>query len=469
MIRITAVILLVSTTLLLSCWMSKSKGSGGNDPVSEPATVLFIIVDDLNKELGTYGSSKVQTPNVDRLARLGIQFDRAYCNYSVCNPSRSSLLTGLRPETTTVLNNTITIQSILGDRITLPALFKLNGYHTVNLGKIFHRPEAEHNDHKAWDEFRNFGVTPTGKKGERRNLTGDVMRWCYWRAAEGDDEDQPDGQVARRAVEILKGEREQNLFLAVGLAKPHDPYIAPRKYFDLYPLDEIELPSVPESWTEPYKHAFPLENPVFPQGKKIFNEFSDQDKREFLRAYYACISFMDAQLGKILDALEETGKLDNTYIFFFSDHGYHLGDHDWWNKFTLYEPSTGAPFIVAGPAVKEKGPRTDAMIEFIDIYPTLAELLKLENTPDYLEGRSFQRILKNPYQEFRTFVQSVMTRVDGSMGKSVKNSRWRYIEWENGRSGSELYDLDRDPLEYNNLVNDPEYASVVAEMKQLIH
>lgn len=460
MFRNTAILILLSSVLLVSC----KTGS-----VKEPATVLFIIVDDLNKEIGTYGSNRVQTPNVDRLAGMGIQFDHAYCNYSVCNPSRTSLLTGLRPETTSVLDNTITIQSVLGDRITLPALFKQNGYHTVNLGKIFHQPRAEHNDLNAWDEFQYYRATPTGKKGEKRNLTGDVMSWCYWQAAEGDDEDQPDGRSARRAVEILKGESEQNLFLAVGLTKPHDPYIAPKKYFDLYPLDEIELPTVPDSWTEPFKHAFPLENPVFPQGKKIFNEFSDQDKREFLRSYYACISFMDAQLGRILDALEETGKLDNTHIFFFSDHGYHLGDHNWWNKFTLYEPSTGSPFIVAGPAVKKKGARTEAMIEFIDIYPTLAELLKLENTPDYLEGQSFNRILENPHQEFRTFAQSVMTRVDGTKGKSVKNSKWRYIEWEEGQLGSELYDQKMDPLEYNNLVNDPEYASVVAEMKKLIH
>ncbi len=469
MLRITSVILLVSTIMFLSCSTSKSNGSGVTDNAGDPAIVLFIIVDDLNKELGVYGSSKVQTPNIDRLANLGMRFDRAYCNYSVCNPSRSSLLTGLRPETTTVLSNTIPIQSILGDRITLPALLKQNGYHTVNLGKIFHRPEAQHNDHKAWDEFHYFRATATGKKGKRRNLTGDVMKWCYWQAAEGDDEDQPDGQVAQRAIEILKREREQNLFLAVGLAKPHDPYIAPRKYFDLYPLDEIELPSVPDSWTEPFQQAFPLENSVFPQGKKIFNEFSDRDKREFLRSYYACISFMDAQLGKILDALEDTGQLESTNIFFFGDHGYHLGDHDWWNKFTLYEHSTGAPFIVAGPAVKQKGTKTDAMIEFIDIYPTLAELLNLKNTPDYLEGQSFHRILNKPEQDFRTFVQSVMTRVDGSMGKTVKNSQWRYIEWEDGKLGSELYDHHKDPLEYNNLVNDPEYASVVAEMKQLIH
>ena len=302
--RFAVIILMVSTTLFFSCRMSKSKGSGEADINSEPVTVLFIIVDDLNKELGTYGSRQVKTPNVDRLAKLGIQFDQAYCNYSVCNPSRSSLLTGLRPETTTVLHNTISIQSIMGDRITLPALFKQNGYQTVNLGKIFHRPEAKHNDHKAWDEFSNFRATPTGEKGERRNLTGDLMRWCYWQATEGNDEDQPDGQVAKRAVEILKSEREQDLFLAVGLAKPHDPYVAPRKYFDMYPLDEMELPALPDFWIEANEHAFPLENPVFPQGKKIFNEFTDQDKREFLRSYYAFITFMDAQVGKILDALE---------------------------------------------------------------------------------------------------------------------------------------------------------------------
>ena len=436
--------------------------------VDKPQNVLFIMVDDLNKALGTYGHELVQSPHVDSLAAMGIQFENAHCNYSVCNPSRTSLLTGLRPETTGVLNNDVSIQSILGDRVTLPALFKRNGYHTVNIGKIFHGPVADHNDMRAWDEFYFFGPTELGKQGEKRNFTGDVMSWCYWQAAEGSDEDQADGQTALKAVEIIKRKSEKPLFLAVGLTKPHDPYIAPKKYFDQYPLEKMELPAVPSEWAPAYEYAFPLETPVFPQGKSIFNSFSEQDKREFLRAYYACITFMDAQLGKILNALEATGQLENTHIIFFSDHGYHLGDHDWWNKFTLYELSTSSPFIVAGPSVKQKGSKTEAMIEFIDVFPTLAALLNLKMVPDYLEGRNFERLLKHPNEPFRTHVRAVTTRKGGIMGKSVRNMDWLYIEWEEGRMGRELYDLENDPLEYTNLAEQPRYTSLVRELKELI-
>lgn len=430
--------------------------------------VLFIIVDDLNKALGTYGHPIVRTPNVDRLAKMGVQFNNAHCNYAVCNPSRSSLLTGLRPETTGILNNTTPFQSTMGNKITLPALFKQNGYYTVDLGKIFHRSEKEHNDLGAWDEIHSFVPTALGRKGEKRNLTGNLMRWCHWQAAEGNDEDQPDGQIAKKAIEFIETERGQPFFLALGFAKPHDPYVAPKKYFDMYPLEDMELHQVPESWEIPNQNSFPHPSKVFPDGTRTFQNFTDQEKREFLRAYYACITFMDAQLGKVLDALETSGKMKNTTIVFFGDHGYHLGEQDWWNKFTLYEKATGAPFVVAGPSVKNKGMKSESMIEFIDIYPTLADLLQLKNTPNYLEGESFAKVMDNPNQPFRSEVRAVMTRGD-IMGKSVKNKEWRYIEWEDGKEGVELYNQKEDPLEYNNLASNTKYAAVLDEMKTLLH
>ncbi len=452
--------------MFLGCTEKKDKPVSEENKVGK--NVLFIVVDDLNKTLGTYGHPLVKTPNIDRLATMGIQFNNAHSNYAVCNPSRSSFLTGLRPETTGILNNTTPFQSTMGDKITLPALFKQNGYYTMDLGKIFHRAEKEHNDLNAWDEIHSFTPTKHGRKGEKRNLTDNLMSWCHWQATEGNDEDLPDGQIAKKAVEFIKSEKEQPFFLAVGFAKPHDPYVAPKKYFDMYPLEDMELHQVPKNWEIPNQNSFPHPTKVFPDGTKTFANFSDRDKREFLRAYYACITFMDAQLGKVLNGLETSGQIENTTIVFFGDHGYHLGEQDWWNKFTLYEKATSAPLIVAGPSISKIGSKSESMLEFIDIYPTLADLLQLKNVPSYLEGKSFIEVLDDPNKPFRNAVRAVMTRND-IMGRSVKNEKWRYIEWEGGEQGTELYNQDEDPLEYNNLAENTEYASVINEMKTLLH
>lgn len=423
--------------------------------------VLFIVVDDLNKTLGCYGHPVVRTPQIDRLAEMGIQFNHAYCNFAVCNPSRSSFLTGMSPETTTIQDNRVPLQSVIGDWVSLPALFKQNGFYTMSLGKIFHGRDAKHNDLKGWDEIYSYRATDTGKKGEGRNLTGGALKWCHWRAADGDDEDQADGQIAKKAVEFIKAGHDKPFFLAVGFHKPHDPFIAPKKYFDMYTLEDCDPPSLPDGWEPPYKHTLPGET-------REFNKFTEQEKREFLRSYYACTSFMDAQVGKLLDALEESGQLENTLIVFFGDHGYHLGEHNWWNKVTIFEKGTTAPFIIAGQSAGKKGVQSDAMFEFIDIYPTLAELFDLKNTPEYLEGKSFANVINNPSLPFRTEVRAI-TRRGEMLGSTVKNSKWRYIEWDHGKEGRELYDQINDPIEYNNLAEDPEYTEVILKMRTLLY
>lgn len=422
--------------------------------------VLFIVVDDLNNTLGCYGHPTIKTPNIDRLAQMGVKYNHAYCNYAVCNPSRSSFLTGLKPETTTILDNKKTLQSVLGDRITLPFLFKQNGFYTMSLGKVFHG-DKENCDPKAWDEIYSYDPTSIGKTGEKRNMTDGALKWCEWMAAEGNDEDQPDGQIAQKAVEFIAAKNDKPFFLAVGFHKPHDPFFAPKKYFEMYPLAECSPPVLPQGWRPPYKHTLPEETAVF-------DRFTDQDKREFLRSYYACTSFLDAQVGKLLKALEETNQLDNTLIILFGDHGYHLGEHNWWNKVTIFEKGTRAPFIMAGQSVGKKGVESDAMFEYIDIYPTLAELLKLKNTPDYLEGKSFAKVVNNPALPFRSEVRAIVNRGDKT-GRMVKNNNFRYVEWDNGNMGIELYDQIKDPVEYNNLANNPDYAETIKKMKELMY
>ncbi len=422
--------------------------------------VLFIVVDDLNTTLGCYGHPIVKTPNIDKLAENGVKFNHAYCNYAVCGPSRGSFLTGLRPESIGILDNRTPLQNVIGNRITLPALFRRNGFYTMSLGKIFHGPK-EHNDPEAWDEIYGYSATELGKTGEERNMTDGVLKWCQWQAAEGDDEDQPDGQIAKKAVEFIKTKKEKPFFLAVGFHKPHDPFIAPKKYFEMYPLENCNPPELPAGWEPPYKHTLPGETAVF-------NKFTERDKREFLRSYYACTSFLDVQVGKLIKALEETGQMENTLIVLFGDHGYHLGEHNWWNKVTIFEKGTNAPFIVAGQAVGKKGVESDAMFEYIDIYPTLASIFQLKNTPGYLEGKSFAEVLNNPDEPFRKEVRAIVNR--GKMtGRMVKNEDYRYIEWENGEQGKELYDQKNDPVEYDNLAAKPEYESVLAKMKELMN
>lgn len=441
-------------SLIFSC-AGGPKSKKGDAPVN----VLFIVVDDLNNTLGCYGHPVVNTSNIDKLASEGILFRNAYCDFAVCNPSRSSFLTGLRPETLGILDNRTPLKGVLGERITLPALFRQNGYHTVNIGKVFNG-SVEKNDPNAWDEEYHFGATELGRQGVGRNMSQGQLAWCRWLEAEGTDEDQPDGQTAAKAIEFLKKDHDKPFFLAIGFAKPHDPFNAPKKYFERYPLEKCTPPSVPEGWEPPYDYTLPGQTAVF-------NNFSDRDKREFLRSYYACTSFMDAQLGKVMDALEEQELTENTMVVFFGDHGYHLGEHNWWNKVTVYEKCNNAPLIIVNGDQSVAGKETDAMVEFIDFYPTLASCCNLEGVPEYLEGESFEEILRNPAEPFRDHV-SIITRRGGFIGRSVKTREWRYTEWDGGARGTELYDEINDPLEYNNLSSEEGYDSIKQRMKELI-
>jgi uncharacterized sulfatase len=421
--------------------------------------ILFVAVDDLNHSLGCYGHPLVKSPNIDRLAARGIRFERAYCQFPVCNPSRTSLLTGLRPDTTGILNNTTGFRSKLPDVVTLPQLFRKNGYFTARIGKIFHGRKNT-DDPQAWDMTSDPRATPLGQKGQGRNLTGGRVKWCRWLAAEGDDEDQPDGQIADEAVRLLQQRRDEPFFIAVGFLKPHDPFIAPKKYFDLYPLESLKLPE------DPSDRSPELAQAIASGWKAEFDRFTDRERREFMRAYYAGISFMDAQLGKIMSAMDRLKLWQNTTVVFFGDHGYHLGERGWWNKNTLFELSARSPLIMVIPEMKNKGKSCSGIVEFVDIYPTLADLHGL-SAPSNLEGKSFAALLNNPSRPWK---KTAFTQVQRGKiaGRSVRTERWRYIEWDQGKQGMELYDHKNDPGEYYNLASDPQYKQIVAEHKKLL-
>jgi len=444
--------------------------AGGNVRVQEPFSpavhdthvkrnVLLIVVDDLNHSLGCYGHPVVLSPNIDQLASRGVCFDRAYCQFTICNPSRTSFLTGLRPDTTGVLNNTTAFRSKLPDVVTLPQLFRKHGYFTARIGKVFHG-RTDTDDPKAWDGKSDPKGTRLGQKGQGRNLTGGQVRWCRWLAAEGGDEDQPDGQVAAEAIRLLEQRSQNPFFLAVGFHKPHDPFIAPKRYFDLYPLERLKPPQDPTDRSEELPQA------IASSWKAEFDRFTDRDRREFMRAYYAGISFMDAQLGKIMAAMDRLGLWHNTTVVFFGDHGYHLGERGWWNKNTLFELSARAPLIVVTPQMKNRGAHCSGIVEFVDIYPTLAALHGLA-APDNLAGMSVKHLLDDPNLPGKKMAFTQVQR-GAIAGRSVRTERWRYTEWDEGRQGIELYDHDSDPGEYHNLAHDSQHAQTVAQLKALL-
>lgn len=428
--------------------------------------VLLIISDDLGCELGCYGHKAVRSPNIDALAQSGVRFDRAYVQYTVCNPSRTSFLTGLRPTTTTVVDNTTHFRKPLPDVVTLPQLFRENGYETVGLGKVFHRGlspddvKREMDDPKSFDRVSYGKATAAGNKGEGRNLTGDKLAWCRWLAAEGTDADQPDGQLADEAVKTLAEKRDKPLFLAVGFYRPHDPFVVPKKYFDLYDRDKLDLPVTPEGYTPPFPHS--IGGGAF---KTAFDQFTDRDRREFLHAYYAGLSFMDAQVGKLLDALKANKLADDTVVVFLGDHGYELGARGWWNKNTLFERSCRTPLIVRDPVAKGNGKSTSTITEFVDLFPTLAARCGLKDVPKTLEGADFRKVLDDPTARHKDAAVTVVQR-GKFLGRSIRTGRYRYTDWDGGKQGAELYDHTADPGEWKTLAADPKTADIRADLKK---
>ena len=429
--------------------------------------VLFIIADDLRAAMPGYGDPVAKTPNLDRLARRALRFDRAYAQYPVCNPSRVSLLTGLRPETTGVLSNAAFFRTTLPDIITLPQLFRKHGYFTASLGKVFHRgltmedARSDWADEKSWSHVRIYQATETGNRGEGRSMAGAEAPWCRWLAADGTDEDQPDGMIAAEAVRLLQEAREQPFFIGVGFHKPHDPFISPKKYFDLYPLGSLPLAVDPPDRSPDLPLAIPMAYGRFAQ-------FTDRERREFKRAYLAGVSFMDAQVGRLLDVMDERRLWDNTIVVFLGDHGYHLGERGWWNKDTLFELSARAPLMISAPGMKATGQRSSSLVEFVDLYPTLAGLAGL-SPPHPLEGVSLAPLLDRPTRRVKDAAFTVVARNAGrNMGRTVRTDRWRYTEWDEGRSGVELYDHRVDPGEYHNLAARPALAREITQLKRTL-
>jgi len=453
----------VAGICLLTVAFLPTAGAEGAKP-----NVLFLICDDLNCDLGTYGHPLVESPNIDRLARRGVQFNHAYCQMAFCGPSRASFMTSLYPDQTLVKGNQQYVRTHIPQVVTFSQAFRNAGYFAARIGKIYHYDVPRDIGTGGYDDPHSWNQTinPRGRDMDDGHLIRNIFRIPGHQplsglAADGQDHEQTDGIAAAEAVELLERFTRQDrpFFLAVGLFRPHLPFVAPKKYFDLYPPDRNAVPAVPEGYLD-----------TLPEGARSIrnrilkaSDLTDDIARRIMQAYYACNSFADAQIGVVLDALESTGLADNTIVVFTSDHGYHMGEHGLWHKGTLFENSARVPLIIAGPGVKAKGVKTDSLAEMVDIYPTIAELCGVP-TPDYLSGVSLAPVLTNPDAKPRS---SALTHQGGY---SVRTPRFRFTRWGSGRDSDnvELYDHQDDPEELRNLARDPKYADEVHRLSDVL-
>jgi choline-sulfatase len=445
--------------------------------------VLFVPVDDLRPQLPCYGQAQMIAPNIEKLAASGTVFLRAYCQQAVCAPTRASLLTGLRPDSTGIYDLNTPVRSKLPDVLTLPEHFKKNGYHTARVGKVYHHSD---DDKQGWTEMVAGGgqqytdpatikdMDERKKKAEAQGLKGIPLYNAYRgpaiECADVPDKAYMDGAIANAAIAHLKKIKDRPFFFATGFIKPHLPFCAPKKYWDLYDPAKIQLadnPLKPKNGPDIAMHTWgelraylgiPREGPV-----------SDDQARKLIHGYYACVSYMDAQLGRVLDTLDELGLRENTIVVLWGDHGWHLGDHGLWCKHSNFETAVHAPLMISAPGIKG-GKKSQALTEFVDVYPSLCELAGLQR-PEHLEGTSFVPLMQEPDRAWKKAAFSQYPRGQ-VMGYSLRTDRYRYTEWtaKDGKTivARELYDHQKDPAENVCLAEDPAYKETVSQLGELM-
>jgi iduronate 2-sulfatase len=447
--------------------------------VAQKPNVLLICVDDLKPVLGCYGDKKVQTQNIDRLARRSVLFERAYCNQAVCAPSRNSLMTGVRPTTLGIYDLGTNFRAGASNAVTLSQYFMRNGYRAEGLGKIFHVGHGNHEDPASWSvphfQVKSIAYALSESRG-KRGLTreealfanenpANLPRGAAYEGADVPDEGYPDGKLAEEAIRRLRRAKEnpnEPVFLAVGFVKPHLPFCAPKKYWDLYDRESFKVPELrnapegapkyaPTTWGELRQYSdMPETGPV-----------DDATAKTLIHGYYAATSYVDAQIGKVLDELDRLDMARNTIVVLWGDHGWHLGDHGMWCKHSNYEQANRIPLLISASGIKG-GKRTKALAETVDLYPTLSELagLPAPEVPQKIEGTSLVPVLKKPSRESKPAVFHVFPRNrpgDGAiLGRAVRTERYRLVEWKKPGAAPEtaeyeLYDYKRDPLETKNI------------------
>jgi arylsulfatase A-like enzyme len=413
--------------------------------------VLFIAVDDLNDWIGVLGGNpQSKTPNIDRLAKRGVLFTNAHCAAPACNPSRAALMTGLRPHHTGVYTNPQPWRPVMPHAVTLSQHFMQHGYTAMGCGKIYH---GRYKDPSSWDEYNQGYGDPKPSAAVLKDPHSSAGGIKFGRL-DAKDEDMNDYKQVSWAIDKLKAKHDKPLFLACGIYRPHMPWQVPSKYYDMYPLDEIVLPIVPEDDLDDIPAA----------GLKMANPGGDHKKvvgtknwPYAVQAYLASIAFADAQIGRLIDALDASDKKDNTIIVFWTDHGWHLGEKEHWRKFALWEEATRTPMVIVAPGVTEPNQRCDRPVNLIDIYPTLMELCGLDKREE-LVGTSFGPLLANPSMKWDR--PSLTTH--GRLNHALRSDRWRYIRYADG--SEELYDHQSDPMEHTNVADRPENKAVIKKL-----
>jgi uncharacterized sulfatase len=449
--------------------------------------VLFIAVDDLNNHLGCYGNPIVQSPNIDKLAASAVRFDRAYTQFPLCSPSRVSLLTGLRPDTTKIydLQKDFRKETNIPRVVTMPQLLMSNGWYVARVGKMFHYgvpgqiggpglddplswqlaifPRGRDKDEEDKVINLNRGEDNPNRNPNRPRPTNQLGAALAWHESEGKDDEFTDSLVADEAIRMLEKSKEKPFFLGVGFYRPHVPWIVPKKYFELYPLERISLPRGPANDRDDIPPgALWVKRPNYGR--------TDEEVRGAIRAYYASITYVDKQIGRVLDALDRLKLRDSTIVILWGDHGWHLGEHGVWQKQSLFEESARVPLIIRMPGAKGNGQASSRIVESLDVYPTVAEFCDLK-PPKNLAGKSLVPLLKNPAKSWDRPAYTQVRRGNTNnffMGYSVRTDRWRYTEWDGGTRGAELYDHENDPQEFTNLAPNAKYAKTVKQMRGLL-
>jgi len=466
-----------SVLLPAAAWLLASALFGAE---TKPLNVLFIAVDDLRPEANASGSALIKTPNLDRIAARGTTFDRAYCQQAVCSPSRSSLMTGRRPDATRVWDLETHFRTALPDAVTVAQHFKNQGYHSQGMGKIFH---GGFDDAPSWSVPWQTPKAPPYGSAEAMKLQSTNVdqkgrgRGPAYESADVADDTFVDGKTARLAARTLADLKKQGkpFFLAVGMARPHLPFVAPKKYWDLYDPAKIYVPEFRKLPAGAPKFVGHTNGELGSYAGMPKNGIVDEATARTLRhGYYAAISYMDAQVGLLLDALEKEGLAQNTVVVLWGDHGWQLGEHGLWHKHTNFEVAVRAPLLISVPGQKAAGRRSASLAEFIDLYPTLADVCGLP-IPKELEGVSLRPVLDDPAAKVRPVAISQYPRNDAGeslMGYSIRDDRWRLTLWrdraDNSIHATELYDEVGDPHETVNVAAKPEHAEVVARLAKFL-
>jgi len=443
--------------------------------------VLHIVSDDLNTSLGCYGHAQVKSPHIDKLAASGVRFEKAYCQFPLCNPSRASFMTGMRPGSTKVYENSTHFRQALPEVLSIPQTFSKAGAFSARVGKLYHYGVPTQigtsglDDEPSWQQV----VNPIGhdKKVEDQIHTltpgqfGGTLSWFN----DPSEEPQTDAVGAAEAIKLLEAKKDGPFYLAVGFYRPHTPYVAPKKYFEQYPIEKVQLP------TGPMKDAPGIPTQAYASYKKEQDQLTDPMRKEILQAYFASTTFMDDQVGEVVAAVERLGLREKTVIVFHSDHGYHLGDHGLWQKQSLWENSAHVPLIISVPGNANNGKACPRTVELIDLHATLADVCGLPDPAS--DGTSLKPLLDNPQAAWErpAFTQVMRGGIPGtgkgqgkkgkgkvSLGVSVRTEQFRYTEWDEGRQGSMLFDLPNDPQETKDLSKDPAHAETISKMNAML-